>query len=105
MVSPTIIWCLCVAEDTPIACDNDATPDNSRGSWCRGSVVESYHLSKLYQRGVYALHDLLLTVEKGEFLFLTGPSGREDDVSALLLREELPTEGELKVLGRDLSTL
>src|SRR5437867_11660900 len=106
MVSPTIIWCLCVAEDTPIACYNDATPDNSRGSWCTGGVVESYHLSKLYKRGVYALRDLSLTVGKGEFLFLTGPSGAgKTTFLRLLLREELPTEGELKVLGRDLSTL
>jgi cell division transport system ATP-binding protein len=69
-------------------------------------VVESYHLSKLYKRGVYALRDLSLTVEKGEFLFLTGPSGAgKSTFLRLLLREELPSEGDLKVLGRDLKTL
>jgi cell division transport system ATP-binding protein len=69
-------------------------------------VIESYHLSKLYNRGVYALRDLSLTVDKGEFIFLTGPSGAgKSTLLRLLLREELPSEGELTVLGRDLKAL
>ncbi len=69
-------------------------------------MIESYHLSKLYNRGVYALRDLSLTVDKGEFIFLTGPSGAgKSTLLRLLLREELPSEGELRVLGRDLNTL
>jgi cell division transport system ATP-binding protein len=69
-------------------------------------VIETYHLSKVYSRGVYALRDLTLTIEKGEFLFLTGASGAgKSTLLRLLLCAETPTEGVLKVGGRVLSDL
>ena len=69
-------------------------------------VIETSHLSKLYSRGVYALRDLSLTIDKGDFIFLTGPSGAgKSTFLRLLLREERPSEGDLRVLGRDLNTL
>jgi cell division transport system ATP-binding protein len=69
-------------------------------------LIETSHLSKLYKRGVYALRDLSITIDKGEFMFLTGPSGAgKSTFLRLLLREELPSEGDLKVLGRDLQLL
>ncbi len=69
-------------------------------------MIEAHHLSKLYSRGVYALRDLTLNIDKGEFLFLTGPSGAgKSTLLRLLLREELPSEGDLKVAGRNLREL
>src|SRR6476620_1247758 len=69
-------------------------------------MIESSHLSKVYRKGVYALRDLSLSIDKGEFLFLTGPSGSgKSTLLRLLLREELPSEGQLKVFGRNLGDL
>ena len=69
-------------------------------------MIESSHLSKIYRKGVYALRDLSLSIDKGEFLFLTGPSGSgKSTLLRLLLREELPSEGQLKVFGRNLGDL
>jgi len=69
-------------------------------------VIETQHLSKLYNRGVYALRDLTLSIDKGEFLFLTGPSGAgKSTFLRLLLREELPSEGTLIVAGRNLQDM
>jgi cell division transport system ATP-binding protein len=69
-------------------------------------VIETQSLSKMYGRGEYALHNLNLTVDKGEFAFLTGPSGAgKSTLLRLLLLEERPSEGDVIVGGRNLSHL
>jgi cell division transport system ATP-binding protein len=69
-------------------------------------MIEARNVSKLYGRGVYALHDLTLRVDKGEFVFLTGPSGAgKSTLLRLLLRQDVPTEGEMVVGGRNLAAL
>jgi cell division transport system ATP-binding protein len=69
-------------------------------------MIETSHLSKVYREGVYAIRDLSINIEKGEFLFITGPSGSgKSTLLKLLLREELPSDGQLKVFGRNLSDL
>jgi cell division transport system ATP-binding protein len=69
-------------------------------------VIETRNLSKTYGRGVYALRNLTLTIQKGEFVFLTGPSGAgKTTLLRLLLVEERPTDGEVEVAGRNLARL
>ena len=69
-------------------------------------MIEANGVSKIYSRGLYALRDLTLQIEKGEFVFLTGPSGAgKSTLLRLLLRQDVATEGELIVGGRNLATL
>ena len=69
-------------------------------------MIEANQISKVYSRGVYALRNLSLRVDKGEFVFLTGPSGAgKSTLLRLLLRQDVPSEGELLVGGRNLATL
>ena len=69
-------------------------------------MIETRRLSKVYSRGLYALRDLTLNVEKAEFVFLTGPSGAgKSTFLRLLLMQERPTEGEVFVNGHNLALL
>ena len=69
-------------------------------------MIETRRLSKVYSRGLYALRELTLNVEKAEFVFLTGPSGAgKSTFLRLLLMQERPTEGEVFVNGHNLALL
>lgn len=69
-------------------------------------IIDISGLSKLYARGLPALRDMTLSVERGEFIVITGPSGAgKSTLLRLLLLQERPSNGRIVVNGYDLSTL
>lgn len=69
-------------------------------------MIEFQRVSMAYPNGVTALKNINLAVEQGEFVFLVGESGAgKSTLIRLLCREFLPTEGSIRVQGRDIARL
>lgn len=69
-------------------------------------MIEFQRVSMAYPNGVTALKSINLAVERGEFVFLVGESGAgKSTLIRLLCREFLPTEGSIRVQGRDIARL
>ena len=69
-------------------------------------MIELSHVSKSYGTGGKAIPDLSLTIEDGEFVFITGRSGSGKSTLIKLLMKELdPTKGRIVVNDIDLGKM
>ncbi|MEO0142030.1 MAG: cell division ATP-binding protein FtsE [candidate division WOR-3 bacterium] len=63
-------------------------------------------VSKVYQKNWVALDDITFEIAKGEFVFLTGPTGAgKSTILKLIYKEEEPTKGIIKVMDYHLRLL
>ena len=69
-------------------------------------MIEFSHLYKTYPGPTHALKNIDLTIDKGEFVFLTGPSGAgKTTLFKMLSAYDKPTSGLIQVAGFDLAKL
>ena len=70
------------------------------------SMIEFFHVSKIYPPNLAALTDISLQIEPGEFVFVTGPSGAgKTTLLKLLFRAEEPSEGQVLFNGQNVNRL
>ncbi|MBQ7793019.1 MAG: cell division ATP-binding protein FtsE [Clostridia bacterium] len=69
-------------------------------------MIEFINVSKEYENGVEALHNVNLKIENGEFVFLIGSSGAgKTTITKIIMREENATEGQVLLDGKDITVL
>jgi len=69
-------------------------------------LIQTFNVGKTYKNGIAALTDINLSIDYGEFVFLTGASGAgKSTLIRLLFREEPPTAGQIMIGGRSVTRL
>jgi cell division transport system ATP-binding protein len=69
-------------------------------------IIELDDVTKVYPGGHLALERCSLAIGRGEFVFLVGPTGcGKSTLIKLLIRELDPTEGDVRIAGRNIGTL
>jgi cell division transport system ATP-binding protein len=69
-------------------------------------IVELRDVTKVYPGGHMALDRVSLAIDRGEFVFLVGPTGcGKSTLIKMLIRELEATEGNVRIAGRDIGAL
>jgi len=69
-------------------------------------MIQLHNVSLAYQKDATALNGITLRIEKGEFVFLTGPSGAGKTTLLRLLYGALtPTHGQVLIDGQNVSRM
>jgi cell division transport system ATP-binding protein len=69
-------------------------------------MIECTGVYKRYPNGTNALYDINFKVDQGEFIYIIGPTGSgKSTLIKLLDGEEVPTKGEVNVIGIDVGSL
>ncbi|MHA1569021.1 MAG: cell division ATP-binding protein FtsE [Alphaproteobacteria bacterium] len=69
-------------------------------------MIRFNHVTKKYGEKVTALEDITVHVDKGEMVFLTGPSGAgKTTFLRMIYAAEVPSEGQVLVAGHNVSRL
>ncbi len=64
-------------------------------------MIEFKNVYMIYPNGVRALKNINLTIEKGEFLFIVGPTGcGKTTLTKLIYVEEIPSRGDVFIGGK-----
>jgi cell division transport system ATP-binding protein len=88
-----------------IVSDDEMLIDQKNNSEVK-RLIQFLGVTKVYDNGVMALSSIDLQIEKGEFVFLVGPSGAgKTTYMKLIHRNELATEGQVIVARKNLSKM
>ena len=69
-------------------------------------MIECEHVYKQYKNGTNALYDVNFSVKQGECVYIIGPTGSgKSTLIKLLDGEELPTKGNVEVVGINVGEL
>ncbi len=69
-------------------------------------MIKFDRVTKKFTNETVAIEEVDLIIDKGEFVFITGPSGAgKTTLLRMLLRELLPTKGKILLKGEDITDL